>query len=857
MMKRIRFSLVKNPYDKVGRKMAADIKDIFKEKILEKFPPCFHLVKLMRIPDGFLKRNWIKNIMLYSPAFLALGGVVFRMSIYTNDMVSDINVIKELSDYEDKFRTPIFSQLTGNRNDSINALKTFAFDKFEKYGLPVVTEPCELLDLIDEVPRATIPFYQFLIQETAQIHWNPNRNLKTINGTNATFQLYDLFELNRKLIDLYNKEISVVYDTYQRAKKTRDISKPSSASSVVKGFISTLETGKAGLGKAGKWPKWLIGDYKIEKMEPLVEGGIRILKKIDTEILNTELVKTILNGLDIVAKKFESSSAETAGTGLLDSLQELNNAIQIHFNANESSYPFQDFDPLKDYFSKDQLECRKFGTKIMNLLKVESLQKTAINFYTTQSESDDASAVDLVSQTITKKLDFLTKGIMQSARIFLILTMVWTVLYGFKNVLMEFITSRHLPLLTNFQSAYEENFSNSIFYKGDGSTSNDYVSKSAKRFDFNIHEATSETLATINVQIAVWVSLSTFIEKFRVYIKATFDVEVDNEMFGLKNEDFFSFTQSAVFPSLLAGIVSVTFAQWKQYMTRHESDASLIGKLVYFLACFFNSLAIIVSQTTFYIIGLPYLTCILLVVMRYVAHFDEYDPLVEPTKEMIVILYFVIVLMPLKFVPLMFDSLVKMFTDRWILHKTYHLNNYNRSGYEISGVIHSMFLPCSVNKFDHVADIETTLNPGFSYFSHDPQSKHLYRLKFEIHVFHKVAVHVLYLVGTFFLINTAHFVFKAGTLEVEPDWLDLLDSHYIKISMIFAACVIPMLLVSFGMLHVYYNHCHPWTSEGISFGFEPKDNGLWKPFSPQGHSKSKFQSCITTYFCFYQSGLSN
>ena len=36
--------------------------------------------------------------MLYSPTFLALGGTVFRMGIYTNDMVSEINVIKESSD---------------------------------------------------------------------------------------------------------------------------------------------------------------------------------------------------------------------------------------------------------------------------------------------------------------------------------------------------------------------------------------------------------------------------------------------------------------------------------------------------------------------------------------------------------------------------------------------------------------------------------------------------------------------------------------------------------------------------------------------------------------------------------------
>ena len=450
MMKRIRFSLVKNPYDKVGRKMAADTKDIFKENILEKFPPCFQLVKLIRIPDRFLKRKWIKNIMLYSPAFLALGGLAFRMGIYTNDMVSDINVIKELSDYEAKFSTPIFSKLTGNRNDSIKALKTLAFDKFEKYGLPVVTEPCELLDLIDQVPRATIPFYQFLIQDTAQIHWNPNRNLrKKTKETNETFQLYDLFELNRKLIDLFEEEIFVTYDRY---KKTMRIG---NNKSLIKEMIKILKKGKAALGTASSW-EWLIGDYEVDKMKPLVDAGIGILNTLDTTILNTDLVKTISDGLNIVAKKFEITSAITKGTGLLDSMKELNNAIQIHFNASESSNPFQDFDPLKERFSKDQLECRKFVTKLMNLLKVPGFQETVINFYIAQS--DDTSAVDLVSQTISKKIDFMAIGILRSAKIFLILTMAWTVLYGFRNVLMDFMSSRYLPLFTNFQTAYKENF---------------------------------------------------------------------------------------------------------------------------------------------------------------------------------------------------------------------------------------------------------------------------------------------------------------------------------------------------------------------------------------------------------------
>ena len=153
-----------------------------------------------------------------------------------------------------------------------------------------------------------------------------------------------------------------------------------------------------------------------------------------------------------------------------------------------------------------------------------------------------------------------------------------------------------------------------------------------------------------------------------------------------------------------------------------------------------------------------------------------------------------------------------------------------------------MFLPSSVNKYDHVADNEATLNPGFAYFSEDPNSKRLHRLKFEIHIFHKVTMHISYLVGTLFLLNTTHLILKASTLEVEPVWLDFLNSYYIRSAMIFAACMIPILLISFGFLYVYYNYCHPWVSEGVSVGFEPQDNEFWQPFSPQGQSSGKIST---------------
>ena len=315
-------------------------------------------------------------------------------------------------------------------------------------------------------------------------------------------------------------------------------------------------------------------------------------------------------------------------------------------------------------------------------MNITSLKKTAIKFYT---EGNRTSMIDSVSRTISKKLDFMVMGIIRSAKNFLIMTLVWTIFYGFRNVLMNFILLRHWPLFTNFKRDYEEKFSNSSFFNGEGSVSNDYVVKTAKRYDFSIHEAVKETLTTLNIQIAVWVALATFIAKFRGYIENTFDVYLDNKLFHLEEDRFTKFRKSAVFFSLIAGIVSLTFAQWKQYMTRHQNDSSLIGKLVYFFACFFNSIAIVVSQTTFYVIGFPYFTCVLLITMRYISGFDEYSPLVEPTDSMTVILYFSGVLIPLKIVPEIFDALVKICTDRFIFHKTHHLNNCNRSGYDISG----------------------------------------------------------------------------------------------------------------------------------------------------------------------------
>ena len=136
MLKRIRTSLIKNPYDQVGRRMASETKDLFLEHVIKEPPKCGSLFK---IPDKLLKKGWIRKFLLYSPVIFSILGLLFQIGIYTYDMHSDIKVIEELQGYEESFKTPTFSKFFENPENASMALENFFLQKFRKYGLPVLT----------------------------------------------------------------------------------------------------------------------------------------------------------------------------------------------------------------------------------------------------------------------------------------------------------------------------------------------------------------------------------------------------------------------------------------------------------------------------------------------------------------------------------------------------------------------------------------------------------------------------------------------------------------------------------------------------------------------------------------------
>ena len=819
MFKKIRCSLIQNPYDQVGRRMAGDVREIFKEHVLGKSSQFSKLVKYVKIPfDLIQKQERLKKVLLYSPVVIAMVGLLFRVSLYMYDMHSDVEVIKELEEYEVKFKTPTFSDFFVSRKNETEALDAFIFEKFQNDGLPVLTKPCDLLDIIEKVAKDKIPFYKELVVNRAQIHWNPNRNHNPNpnSKSNETMQLYDLFEILDNLVKIYQAN----FKGKGNFNFSEDLDK------LVKSSLKRLTSYHSGFIRL-----IVPNNYFFS------ESGISALKNTDKLILDNSFVKVILKSLDeTFGENFDKQWK--AVEDLLSNYRIVSKVIIEDFKKNTTYSP--NFDPFKHDFSENQTNCRDMLGKLINLHRVEGLKEAATKYYlATHSNSSRNSYANRVSQSQAKKLDFLAVSIIKSARIFLIMTMAWTVLHGLKKILLNFYLSRNLPLVTDFQMDYEENHSKSDIFSKDSNTENDYVANASRRFDFNIQEAIKETLSTINVQVAIWIFMATNVEKLKVTIGRTFDIEVTNDVFHLKEGDFTEFTKSAVFTSLVVGIVSLTFAQYKQYMTRHNNDSTTLGKIVYLLACFFNSLAIFATQTTFYIFGFPYCSGLLMVIIRYMGDFDEYDTITKPNDYMLVILYFVTVLMPLKLIPILFDRMVQYFTNRWILCKTYHLNVGNRSGYDLSGRVHSMFLPSSMNTYDHVADNQSTVKPGFLYFSKDLTSKELYRLKFETHIFHKISVHSLYLISTYLLLNTLHLISKESTVEVNPAWLEILDAYYMKGAVIFVSTMMPLLLISFGLLYVYYEYCHPWVSDGVSVGFEPLDNGLWKPFEAKEHHLGK------------------
>ena len=82
----------------------------------------------------------------------------------------------------------------------------------------------------------------------------------------------------------------------------------------------------------------------------------------------------------------------------------------------------------------------------------------------------------------------------------MILTMVFNICIDLKIYLVSYFTRKEIAVLDNIKLARDENQPDSEDFKR-GHLTDQYVSKSGRRYDFSIREATNETLCAVSLQV--------------------------------------------------------------------------------------------------------------------------------------------------------------------------------------------------------------------------------------------------------------------------------------------------------------------------------------------------------------------
>ena len=222
------------------------------------------------------------------------------------------------------------------------------------------------------------------------------------------------------------------------------------------------------------------------------------------------------------------------------------------------------------------------------------------------------------------------------------------------------------------------------------------------------------------------------------------DFFIPIEKFGLIPSNI-NFSKSPICSSLLAGMVSVTYAQYKLYDTRHSGDLEIMGKIAYLFACFLNTCTIFLSYVTYYSTGFATFIMILLIVIRDVCGMQDYEVLPESNEYMIWLLIILFVIAPLILLPRWVGYYIKHLTNKFIMRTHLHQRLGIQSGYEVPGIKHGtyMFLPQSFSDYkDPNSSLAIVDQNGFN--SQD-SSRNFYRLRFKMHIWHKIVMHFFYL----------------------------------------------------------------------------------------------------------------
>ena len=217
-------------------------------------------------------------------------------------------------------------------------------------------------------------------------------------------------------------------------------------------------------------------------------------------------------------------------------------------------------------------------------------------------------------------------------------------------------------------------------------------------------------------------------------------------------------------------------------------------------------------------------------------------------------LVIVVVILPLKCMPNKFAGLLKHFSEKIILWQNHHINMGNRIGYDSPGFETALFMfhPSTMNKSTTrerppTQDSSTSARTPCPEGSTDLGLKNRSSARWQCTHFtwsapsFSATQSTLYLKqapslapltgfrsckrsGSSSLVDQSFMLFMSTLYDKILVWLSSNFSFSVNV---LAVGMVPLLALSYGLLYAYYTFCHPWLSEGVSLGFEPRDLGRW------------------------------
>ena len=217
---------------------------------------------MFKIPKFLLKQDLFKMALIFTPVLVASLATTMKVSVYCYDMMTDIQVIKDLENNIENFKMP---KLSGVKDIDVK-ITDFIVKKLNKSVVPAMKEPCEFFDLIEKVSYEAVPFYSSVMINIAKVRWNPNKK--------SEFHISDVFKVIKNLIEAFYKVEDLLL-----GRKIRTI-KPSEYSQMFKNMIIELERIKVQLEGANSsfvgFMSTLLG-YDVTPYIPLIKDSIEIL----------------------------------------------------------------------------------------------------------------------------------------------------------------------------------------------------------------------------------------------------------------------------------------------------------------------------------------------------------------------------------------------------------------------------------------------------------------------------------------------------------------------------------------------------------------------------------------------------